>query len=197
MKHPQHVSCYLNYFLALPLSHKKFQAGFTFIIFLFPSRCSNWPLGLPAELPVFNHKGEQAFSFLANHTRRMAINEQNKIPCLLQETWAKTISITWALPAGDTLPFFPYPVWLWLSPHDKCGPKTKRSHKSRDEEYSSPCTRNTNEENFANVLILQEKPRTSGNLLERGWLWPSMPKVSFCRLPEITTRNFSLHSHSL
>ena len=31
-----------------------------------------------------------------------------------------------------------------------------------------------------------------GNLLERGWLQPSMPKVSFCRMLEITTWSFTI-----
>lgn len=31
-----------------------------------------------------------------------------------------------------------------------------------------------------------------GNLLERGWPEPTMPKVSFCRMPQITTWNFTL-----
>lgn len=63
----------------------------------------------------------------------------------------------------------------------------------RGEGHSRPRTRNTNEETFVNVLIPQENQEPVGNLLERGRLQPSMPKGSFCRMPETTAWNFSMH----
>lgn len=65
--------------------------------------------------------------------------------------------------------------------------QTKQSHKSRGEGHSRPRTRNTNEENSVCVNSTRKAKNQWGNLLERRWLWPSMPKVSFCKIPEITT----------
>ncbi|KAI4564751.1 hypothetical protein MJG53_015763 [Ovis ammon polii x Ovis aries] len=45
--------------------------------------------------------------------------------------------------------------------------RQERSHKARGEGYSSPRTRNTNEENFVNVLIPPEKPRTIGEFTRK------------------------------
>lgn len=45
--------------------------------------------------------------------------------------------------------------------------QTKQLHTSKDEGHSSPCTRNTNEENFVSVLIPQEKPRATGEFTRK------------------------------
>lgn len=88
-----------------------------------------------------------------------------KIPRLLQITWAATLNNV-GPPYRSQAPVLPtlgLPS-LSLSETQRL---TKQTHTSRGEGHSSPHTRNTNEENFVNVLIPQEKPRASGEFTRK------------------------------
>lgn len=93
-----------------------------------------------------------------------------KIQCLLQETWAMTPGPSnLGSPCrrrASILPVAGVPSGFSLVKRTTRR-QTKQPHKSTDEGHSKPCTRNTNEENSVNVLILQEKPNSSGGFTRK------------------------------
>ena len=124
---------------------------------------------MDAGTTIFSHQGEQASSFPANHSRGIYINEQNENPVTSSGNPGNDHLNNLGSPCQRQASVLPIPgVASGFSLiKTLIKDKTKRSHKSRGEGYSSPRTRNTNEENFVHVLIPQEKPRTSGEFTRK------------------------------